>query len=39
MYFLSADGHSAWVNSKALSIAGLNENTRNPLNGRIERDS
>ena len=39
MYFLSADGHSAWVNSKALSIAGLNENTRDPLNGRIERDS
>ena len=38
MYFLSADGHSAWVNSKALSIAGLNENTRDPLNGRIERD-
>ena len=39
MYFLSADGHSAWVNSKALSIAGLNENTTDPLNGRIERDS
>ena len=39
MYFLSADGHSAWVNSKALSIAGLNENTRDPINGRIERDS
>ena len=39
MYFLSADGHSAWVNSKALSIAGLNENTRDPLNGRIERDA
>jgi len=39
MYFLSADGHSAWVNSKALSIAGLNESTKDPLNGRIERDS
>ena len=39
MYFLSADGHSAWVNSKALSIAGLNENTKDPINGRIERDS
>lgn len=38
MYFLSADGHSAWVNSKALSIAGLTENTRDPINGRIERD-
>lgn len=38
MYFLSADGHSAWVNSKALSIAGLNESTKDPLNGRIERD-
>ena len=38
MYFLSADGHSAWVNSKALSIAGLDANTKDPLNGRIERD-
>ena len=36
MYFVSADGHSAWVNSKALSIAGINELTEDPLNGRIE---
>ena len=38
MYFVSADGHSAWVNSKALSIAGINELTEDPLNGRIERE-
>ena len=38
MYFVSADGHSAWVNSKALSIAGINEFTEDPLNGRIERE-
>ena len=38
MFFLSADGHSAWVNSKALFIAGINKNTKDPSNGRIERD-
>ncbi len=34
----SADGHSAWVNSKALAIAGITRDTRDPPNGRIERD-
>lgn len=37
--FLSAmDGHSAWVNSKALEIAGITKETPDPENGRIERD-
>jgi predicted amidohydrolase YtcJ len=34
----AADGHSAWVNSKALELAGITKQTRDPSNGRIERD-
>jgi hypothetical protein len=34
----SADGHSAWANSRALDIAGINASTPDPPNGRIERD-
>ncbi len=33
------DGHSAWVNSKALKMAGVDNKTLNPLGGIIERDS
>jgi predicted amidohydrolase YtcJ len=32
------DHHSAWVNSAALAIAGLDERTPDPADGRIERD-
>ncbi len=38
-FLTSADGHSSWVNSRALDIAGLNAATPDPLNGRIERDA
>ncbi len=38
VYLGAADGHSAWVNSKALEIAGVTRDTRDPVNGRIERD-
>ena len=34
----AADGHSAWANSKALALAGITRDTRDPTNGRIERD-
>jgi predicted amidohydrolase YtcJ len=34
----SADGHSIWVNSKALELAGVNKDTPDPPNGRIERN-
>jgi predicted amidohydrolase YtcJ len=34
----AADGHSAWVNSKALTLAGITRQTPDPPNGRIERD-
>lgn len=33
----SQDGHSLWVNSKALELAGIDENTRDPEGGRIDR--
>ena len=35
---MAADGHSAWVNSRALEIAGVTKQTPDPLPGRIERD-
>ena len=37
IYLLSSDGHSAWVNSKALELAGINAKTNDPPNGVIER--
>jgi predicted amidohydrolase YtcJ len=38
VYLTAADGHSAWVNSRALELAGVTRATTNPPNGRIERD-
>ena len=38
VFLFSYDAHSAWVNSKALSLAGVNAETIDPENGRIERD-
>ncbi|MBV1910804.1 MAG: amidohydrolase [Kangiellaceae bacterium] len=32
------DGHAAWVNSKALAIAGITDATPDPQGGKIERD-
>jgi len=34
----AADGHSAWVNSRALVLANLTRQTPDPAHGRIERD-
>jgi len=34
-----ADGHSSWVNSKALALAGIDRDTPDPPNGIIERDA
>jgi predicted amidohydrolase YtcJ len=34
----AADGHSAWVNTLALKIAGVTAKTPDPPGGRIERD-
>ncbi|MEO7348376.1 MAG: amidohydrolase [Terrimesophilobacter sp.] len=33
------DGHGAWVNSRALELAGLTKDTPDPSDGRIERDA
>ncbi|SFR69909.1 hypothetical protein SAMN05428970_0813 [Agromyces sp. CF514] len=33
------DGHGAWVNSAALRLAGIDANTPDPSDGRIERDA
>ncbi len=32
------DGHSIWVNSKALTMAGITRNTQNPTNGNVVKD-
>lgn len=32
------DGHTAWANTKALQLAGINRSTANPPNGVIVRD-
>jgi hypothetical protein len=36
-YLSAADGHSAWVNSRALELAGVTSQTPDPKNGRVER--
>jgi predicted amidohydrolase YtcJ len=38
VFLVNRDGHSAWVNSRALEIAGVNADTPDPQDGRIERD-
>jgi hypothetical protein len=38
VFLVSKDGHSAWVNSKALEIAGITRDTPDPERGRIDRD-
>jgi predicted amidohydrolase YtcJ len=39
VYLESRDGHVAWVNSKALELAGITEASIDPPDGRIERDA
>ena len=38
-FLTNRDGHGAWVNSKALEIAGITASTLDPSDGRIERDA
>jgi predicted amidohydrolase YtcJ len=37
-FLTNRDGHGAWVNSKALELAGITADTPDPSDGRIERD-
>jgi predicted amidohydrolase YtcJ len=37
-FLSSRDGHSAWVNTRALELAGVTAETPDPRDGRIERD-
>lgn len=39
VFLRNRDAHGAWVNTRALEIAGISERTPDPLDGRIERDA
>jgi hypothetical protein len=39
VFLFALDGHSAWVNTRALEIAGITKQTPDPEGGVIERDS
>lgn len=39
VFLPNRDHHGAWVNSKALEVAGIDVGTPDPSDGRIERDS
>ncbi|MBA2300392.1 MAG: amidohydrolase [Chloroflexi bacterium] len=38
VFLSNRDGHGAWVNSRALELAGVTAATADPSDGRIERD-
>jgi predicted amidohydrolase YtcJ len=38
-FFPNRDHHGAWVNSRALEVAGIDRDTPDPPDGRIERDA
>jgi predicted amidohydrolase YtcJ len=38
-YLTNRDGHGAWVNSRALDLAGLTVLSHDPADGRIEREA
>ena len=38
VFLFNRDVHGAWVNSKALELAGITDATADPTDGRIERD-
>ena len=38
VYLSSADGHTVWVNTKALDVGGITNKTPDPPDGRIDRE-
>ncbi len=39
VYLINRDHHAAWVNSRALELAGIDADTADPASGRIDRDA
>lgn len=39
VFLVNAEAHGAWVNSKALELAGITKDTPDPFGGEIARDS
>jgi hypothetical protein len=39
VFLTNRDGHGAWVNTRALELAGITASTPDPADGRIERDA
>ncbi len=39
VFLTNRDGHGQWVNSRALELAGIDADTPDPADGRIERDA
>jgi hypothetical protein len=39
VFLFNKDTHGAWVNSKALEIAGIDDSVQDPSDGRYERDA
>jgi hypothetical protein len=39
VFLVNRDGHGAWVNGRALAVAGVDGGTLDPVDGRIERDA
>ena len=39
VFLTNRDGHGAWVNTRALAVAGIRPDTPDPADGRVERDA